>query len=119
MAGPTEEITIRELNLEMIAPSTKTMYIDKQGGSKTIVLGKPGCFAPGTKVLMFNGDIKPIETIKVGDVVMIPGDKGLLAIQKSGNTCVFFNEERIFGICKQVENPREVYEPKKTKKGKK
>ena len=70
MAGPTEEITIRELNLEMIAPSTKTMYIDKQGGSKTIVLGKPGCFAPGTKVLMFNGNIKPIETIKVGDVVM-------------------------------------------------
>ena len=104
-----------------------------------VIMGNYADIAPDGKSLMRNGIILPVETVdnrawrvvkvvlvgpkveqvKVGDVVMIPGDKGLLAIQKSGNTCVFFNEERIFGICKQVENPREVYEPKKTKKGKK
>ena len=41
MASP-ETIKLRELDLEMIAPSTNSMNEPDQGGSKTIVLGKPG-----------------------------------------------------------------------------
>lgn len=33
-------------------------------------MGKPGCFAPGTKVLMYDGSIKNVEDVKVGDQVM-------------------------------------------------
>jgi hypothetical protein len=35
-------IEIRELNLETIAPSTEKCHIPDQGGSKTVVIGKPG-----------------------------------------------------------------------------
>lgn len=41
MTSPTI-IKIKELNLEMIAPSTNTMHNPDQGGSKTVVIGKPG-----------------------------------------------------------------------------
>jgi len=37
-----ETINLKELNLEMIAPSTKTYMSKDQGGTKTIVIGKPG-----------------------------------------------------------------------------
>lgn len=33
---------IKELDLELIAPSTKTMNKSTQGGSKTVIIGKPG-----------------------------------------------------------------------------
>lgn len=42
MATSDGTIFIKELNLEMIDPSTKTAGDDKQGGSKTVILGKPG-----------------------------------------------------------------------------
>jgi hypothetical protein len=35
-------INIRELDIELIAPSTRKMYDPKQGGSKIVVIGKPG-----------------------------------------------------------------------------
>lgn len=61
---------IRELDPDMIAPSTEKMYDAKQGGTKIVVIGKPGCFAKGTKILMFNGSIKKVEDIIVGDEIM-------------------------------------------------
>jgi hypothetical protein len=63
-------IRIRELDIELIPPSTKTMWDAKQGGAKTVVIGKPGCFSKGTKVLMFSGGIKNVEDIKIGEQVM-------------------------------------------------
>lgn len=54
----------------MIEPSESKMYESDQGGSKLVVIGKPGCFAPGTGVLMYDGDVKKVEDIVVGDVVM-------------------------------------------------
>lgn len=44
-----------------------------QAGDLIIVAGRPSmgkCFAKGTKVLLFSGEIKPIEAIKVGDELM-------------------------------------------------
>lgn len=42
--------------------------------------------------------------VKSGHYVIFPGDKGLPGIQKNGKMTVFLNEERIFGICKPVDN---------------
>ena len=36
----TETFKIRELDLEMIQPSTKRAFVNEQGGSKTVVIGK-------------------------------------------------------------------------------
>lgn len=51
------------------------------------------------KVLLVGRGVKQV---KVGDLVMFPGDKGLPAISKNKKTTVFLNEERIFGICKRA-----------------
>lgn len=46
-------------------------------GSHLIVLptGSGKCFAPGTEILMFDGSVKKIETIKEGERVMGPDSK--------------------------------------------
>lgn len=43
------------------------------------------------------------KQVKVGDVIIFPGDRGLQSIQKNGKMLVFLSEERIFGICKPIE----------------
>jgi len=42
------------------------------------------------------------KQVKVGDIVMFPGDRGLQSIQKNGKMLVFLSENRIFGICKPI-----------------
>lgn len=61
---------VKELNLDIIQPNSNTMNNLDQGGMKTVVVGKPGCFARGTKVLMYDGTVKCIEDVIVGDQVM-------------------------------------------------
>jgi len=66
-----ETVKIKELNLDMIPPFTnKFEDPDYKGGVKIVVIGKPGCFALGTEVLMFNGETKKVEEVKIGDVLM-------------------------------------------------
>ena len=64
------KLKIKELDPDMIAPSTATMNKETQGGTKTVIIGKPGCFEPGTQVLMYNGDLCNVENVKLGDLVM-------------------------------------------------
>lgn len=64
------DLPIKELDLELIQPNTKTYKNPEQGGSKLIVVGKPGCFTRGTSVLMFDGTCKPVEDVKEGEQVM-------------------------------------------------
>jgi hypothetical protein len=69
----SEIFHIKELDLESINPSTKEMFNPTQGGSKTVVIGKPGtgkCLAKGTRILMFDGAICPVEDVIVGDLLM-------------------------------------------------
>jgi len=88
--------------------------------------------APDGKSLMRNGIILPNQVVdhrawrvakvklagpdckqvKVGDIIIFPGDRGLQSIQKNGVMLVFLSEERIFGICKPIAKE----EPKKNKK---
>jgi len=99
-----------------------------------IIMGEYADVASDGKSLVRNGIILPAETVdnrawrvvrvllvgpktqqvKVGDTVVIPGDKGLMGMSKSGKTLVFFNEERIFGVVTpivKVEIPEERLEP--------
>lgn len=43
-----------------------------------------------------------VQQVKVGHYIIFPGDKGLPAIQRNGKKVVFLNEQRIFGICRQL-----------------
>lgn len=61
---------IKELNIDMIPPITERMDDPDYGGSKLVVIGKPGCFIPGTKIMMYNGDFKNVEDVNIGDQVM-------------------------------------------------
>jgi hypothetical protein len=42
MTNNTEILKIKELDLDLIAPSKRTDFSVERGGSKTIVIGKPG-----------------------------------------------------------------------------
>lgn len=61
---------IRELDPDIIAPSTKRMNIPEQGGSKIVVIGKPGCHLKGTKILKYDGSICEVQDVVVGDLLM-------------------------------------------------
>lgn len=63
------KVTISELDPDLITPSIVNHDI-KVGGSKLAIIGKPGCFSKGTKIMMFDGTLKNVEDIKVGDQVM-------------------------------------------------
>jgi len=65
-----EKINIEELDIDKIATSYEKMYDKDHGGSKIIVIGKPGCFAAGTKIIMSNGSLKAVENVKVSDMIL-------------------------------------------------
>jgi len=54
------------------------------------------------------------KQVKIGDIVIFPGDKGLQSIQKNGKMLIFLSENRIFGICKPINQKIESV-PNKTK----
>lgn len=63
-------IHIQELDPNIIPPNLEEFMDPGHTGSKLAVIGKPGCFAKGTRVRMFNGTVKNIEDISVGEQVM-------------------------------------------------
>jgi hypothetical protein len=67
---PLPTYKIQQLNVDkIINPSTSKMDEPDQGGTKMVVIGRPGCFARNTKVLMSDASIKNIQNIMVGDVL--------------------------------------------------
>ena len=69
------ELRIKPLDVDIIAPSFKKHLNPDQGGSKIVVIGKPGCFGVGTLVKLFNKKKdKKIEDITTEDVLV--GDRG-------------------------------------------
>lgn len=72
------ELRIKELNVDLIAPSSKSYMNPEQGGSKLVIIGKPGCFASSTQFLLWDekdgimmGTIA-VEDIQVGDYLVGP-----------------------------------------------
>ena len=53
------------------------------------------------------------KQVKIGDVIIFPGDRGLQSIQRNGKMLVFLSEERIFGICKPIEKEADKKKKKK------
>ena len=70
MSDNTTVYKIKELDIDIINPTTKRFKDNDSSGTKTIVIGKPGCFAKGTKVLMYDGTLKNVEDVKPGEQVM-------------------------------------------------
>lgn len=60
-------VGIKELDLNTLYPQHP---LDLKNGSKYVMIGKPGCHKKGTKIMMFNGEIKNVEDINVDDVLM-------------------------------------------------
>ena len=60
-------IRVKEFDINSIPPHS----VEEAGkGVKIVVIGKPGCFAPGTKVLYYSGEVKNVEHVQVGDILM-------------------------------------------------
>jgi len=72
------DLHIRELDVSMIQPNEETMYRHDQGGSKIVVIGKPGtgkCLGRDTPVLFSDGStIRKVQDIRVNDELL--GDDG-------------------------------------------
>ena len=79
------ELRIKPLNVDLIAPSPKNFLNPDQGGSKIVIIGKPGCFEEGTRVQTYwygveNGKqitirkTKKIEDVTIEDTLV--GDEG-------------------------------------------
>ena len=85
MNDNTDTIRIKELDLELIPPSTSSYQKPDQGGSKICVVGKPGCFIAGTPVLMYDGTLKMVQNVQVGDKVMGPDSKPRIVLELCRN----------------------------------
>jgi hypothetical protein len=65
--APAEEILqIKEFDVNSMPPHS----VSDKNGVKIVVIGKPGCFAPGFSVMMWDGKVKKVEDVRVGDLLM-------------------------------------------------
>ena len=60
-------VGIKELDLNTLYPQHPR---DFKNGSKYCFIGKPGCLLKGTKIIMFDGTVKNVEDIEIGDILM-------------------------------------------------
>jgi co-chaperonin GroES (HSP10) len=93
--------------VELLSNVISVEYVDVSPDGKSIM--RNGIILPNqvvdhrawrvAKIKLAGPDCKQV---KVGDVVIFPGDRGLQSIQKNGKMLVFLSEDRIFGICKPI-----------------
>lgn len=89
------QLRIRPLDVDLIAPSTKKFREHDQGGSKIVVIGKPGCFEQGTMVRTCRGD--PEEKHTWADVAIEHLDTDCLVLGDDGVTT-----RRVLDVCRGV-----------------
>ena len=91
----SKTVHIKEFDMNSMPPLS-----DKdKSGVKIVVIGKPGCFARGTKVLMYNGSLKNVEDVIVGDVLM--GDDNTPRTVK----CLYSDIEKMYKIIPKYGEP--------------
>ena len=61
----------------MMLRPRQTLFVERSLAAldthgNTLGVAPTGCHAPGTPILMFDGSIRPVETIRVGDLLMGP-----------------------------------------------
>ena len=95
------DLKIRELDLNMINPNMSNMDRPDQGGSKIVVIGKPGtgkCLGRDTEVLMYDFSVRKVQDIGPGHVLM--GDdmtpRNVLSIAKGRD--VLYKVTQKYGI---------------------
>jgi len=96
----SKTVHIKEFDLNSMPPLSEK---DKNG-VKLVVIGKPGCFAKGTKVLMYDGSMKNVEDVIVGDLLM--GDDNTSRTVK----CLYSDVERMYKIIPKYGEPYTVNE---------
>jgi len=92
------KIVIRELDPDIIPPSTRTMNNIEQGGSKIVIIGKPGtgkCLGRGTPILMHDGTVRPVESVVVGDRLMGDDSTPRLVLSVSRGS------EDLYRVCQE------------------
>jgi len=83
-------VFIKEFDMNEMPPHSP----EDNNGVKIVAIGKPGCFSPGTKVLMFDGSLKKIEDVKLGDVIMGDDGKTKRTVMK-----LYHDIDDMFEIC--------------------
>lgn len=100
------ELRIRELDVDIISPNTHNMNDPDRGGSKIVIIGKPGtgkCLGAGTPVLMYDFSIKKVEDVVPGD--WLRGDDEsprIVASTCSGEDMLYEIDQNQFGINYRV-----------------
>jgi hypothetical protein len=94
---------------ELLGDVIQVIYADTAEDGKSLI--RNGIILPDEvvdnkswrvgKVVLAGPNTKQVKT---GHYVIFPGDKGIKGIQKNGKLNIFLNEERIFGICKPINN---------------
>lgn len=95
----SEIIEIKELNTEIIPPLTSKFGDPKyKGGSKLVVIGKPGCFSLDTPVMMYNGSLKMVQDVCVGDMLMGDDSTPRKVLELCRNEDEMFEIRPAFGV---------------------
>ncbi len=102
MSDNIQTVYIKELDPDIIPPSTSNYKDKEQGGSKIVVIGKPGCFSKGTEILMYNGNVKNVEDVQVNEKVMGPDSKPRTVIELCRNRDEMFKIVPEYGECYTV-----------------
>lgn len=86
------------------------------------ILGNPGCHAKGTEILMFNGSVKKVEDVEVGDLLMGPdsqprevlklcrGVDKMIKVKPSQGKEFTVNQHHIFHLIPSKDEPIEGFE---------
>ena len=86
--SPNNTFYVKEFNPELIAPNTEALSeTESFGGSKTFIIGKPGCFTRKTPILMYNGTIK---NVVAADLIMLETavrSSSCLGAEEGGRNC--------------------------------
>lgn len=91
----SKTVHIKEFDMNSMPPLSEK---DKNG-VKIVVIGKPGCFAKGTKIMMYNGTLKNIEDVNVNDLIM--GDDNSCRTVK----CLYSDIEQMYKIIPKYGEP--------------